>query len=79
MSTCHTHSIYSRNWADSECYGQSEEAGKRNWANQHSNETLATAAKGGNLNKCDKARDAVEPMWDDLHKYHEAKVLLPLF
>lgn len=34
--------------------------GKRNWANPHSNETLATAAKRGNLNKCDQAADAVE-------------------
>lgn len=46
---------------------------------EHSNETLATAAKGGNLNKWDKAADAVESMWDDLHKYHEGEVLLPLF
>lgn len=42
-------------------------------------ETLATAAKRGNLNNGDQAADAVESMWDDLHKYHEEKVLLPLF
>ena len=53
--------------------------GKRKWANQHSNETLATAAKRGNLNKCVQAGDAVQSMWDDFHKYHEGKVLPPLF
>lgn len=53
--------------------------GKRNCANQHSNETLANAAKRGNLNKCDQATDAVESMWDDLHEYQKGKVLLPLF
>ena len=37
--------------------------GKRNWVNPHSNETLATAAKRGNLNKCDQAADAVESIW----------------
>lgn len=42
-------------------------------------ETLATAAKRRNLNNGDQAADPVESMWDDLHKYHEGKVLLPLF
>ena len=63
MSTCHTHQYMPATELIRNAMANQRGQGKRNWANPHSNETLATAAKRGNLNKCDQAADSVESIW----------------